>query len=88
MVRIRELTESDVRFVALAALCRMLMKSNGREIILYELWRRRKAAGFLDLPALYFIFQPNDWLEQRALEVEARMLPCISLKERQVLVRS
>jgi len=72
-----DLTEPERQFVGLAMICRMLMKSNGREIILYELWKRRKAAGFIDMPAMYFLDQPNAWLEQRALEVEARMLPCI-----------
>ena len=65
----RNFTDADVRFVCLAALTKMLLNATDREFIVYELWRRRKAAGFVDMPAYGFMFQSNDYLEARALEL-------------------
>jgi len=69
-VKLTDLTESDRRFVGLAALSRMLLRATDREFIVYNLWERRKRAGFIDMPAYGFMFQSNDYLEARALELE------------------
>lgn len=47
----------------------MLINARGRDFIVYNLWERRKAAGFRDMPAYGFLFQSDDYLEERALEL-------------------
>ena len=35
----------------------------------YQLWSLRKSRGFADGPALFFIFQEQEWLAARADEL-------------------